>query len=1272
MARIRKNIALLLVSALLIGVLQFSFSWFIRPINFNVPNDIGASTEVSYFESGNGSAEKPYVISDRVHVYNLAWLQYLGYFNLGESINNGRAQSYFVLKNDIDMQGLAIPPIGTEEFPFLGNFNGQGYTISNCITANSNELLEIRPSLAKFNVNDLVSAYADDNDEVATVIGFFGVIGDYNGAANQLLSKVNEGTLGEFDIDEVTAKNFYLNNLSVNTAAGNTTVGVAAGYVDAVLEGIGVCNSRIVLPSAGATPLTENMSDFTLVGYCTDKAKTTLKVSTVTLTVPKTSTEEWVYEGSDGVESGWGGSLDMYSLYSRLQSIRGSYATTDNNYVYDRYVEVGVDGTTNILSESTHAFNTYRDPDIGSFVFATTSDNSFTYLHGGTTIFETKYSYGNNATAYFITDGNGRYLTVDGTDITSTTNSSSAAKWFFSNGQNGGYISTVTAGFQYYLININGSLYLSRTADTVWRVSNGAISSAGYYLNYNNGWRLSAASYAYISNGNGNFLILNSNGTLGNTTNIALATVWTFQDAAGTGRISAQIGSTTYYLRYSSGLATTSNQNQATSWTNLNGNFHYNGNFIRFYNNNWTTGTINSYYISDGKGNYLSLSGTTLFNATAKGKATAWTFSNGISGGNITSGGRILRYSSGLTTSTYGSTNWSVENSTYIRYNNYYIKFNNGNWSASSDSNANAVLFVFPANDYTALISQGDALSLSQTAAPTVVESSRTYIDSSGPNVTYFPLQVSDSDYKVMPKNTGYIMSGSKDRTTTSSSGYPDKSGDIRVSRYSRSGNMGTSYITSAGKINNILTVNDSGARVNIAGSTAYEKLDKAKANFEAVLTQNPSNLYGLHFMNAYVSMDNIITVPKAVINNTTYTNYQMPTDCIDFRLKEKGYINFFAGTYFPSNNSFFTLYDIFRDENNIITDIKRITEIYANDSKPNYSYVYKYEDDSYSEAYMIHEDQKIPLSYEGDYPAGYTLKFRLSWIENNDNLQDDALYYFEVPVNDGEYALGSAEGCIGSYLLYLDIGANAQTVERTSISETITTTTEEYSFAKGVGVVENTLNIDGSTSVTENDAIAFILPAGSSGTLLLTRSGNAVAASGINGIRRFIANGLTLNSFTTATPDSSDTVVEKRLTYVDYNVITEETYVTVISQVGNNTPTMVVTDPDGNTSTEPYRKTLLRTDSPDDINQYYNPSTVTLLKYTFTVHADSQISIIYQTEYEGTQGYLINVLLRNMIVWTDEETTATILVTNFIEDSGAGDNHLDTTEVEIVFMYTG
>ena len=37
------------------------------------------------------------------------------------------------VNNDINMNGMVIPPIGTDTYPFIGEFNGNNYTISNFI-----------------------------------------------------------------------------------------------------------------------------------------------------------------------------------------------------------------------------------------------------------------------------------------------------------------------------------------------------------------------------------------------------------------------------------------------------------------------------------------------------------------------------------------------------------------------------------------------------------------------------------------------------------------------------------------------------------------------------------------------------------------------------------------------------------------------------------------------------------------------------------------------------------------------------------------------------------------------------------------------------------------------------------------------------------------------------------------------------------------------------------------------------------------------------------
>jgi hypothetical protein len=45
----------------------------------------------------------PYIINAPIHLYNLAWLQYLGYFNQVDSSNVYQQKTYFVLGADVDM-----------------------------------------------------------------------------------------------------------------------------------------------------------------------------------------------------------------------------------------------------------------------------------------------------------------------------------------------------------------------------------------------------------------------------------------------------------------------------------------------------------------------------------------------------------------------------------------------------------------------------------------------------------------------------------------------------------------------------------------------------------------------------------------------------------------------------------------------------------------------------------------------------------------------------------------------------------------------------------------------------------------------------------------------------------------------------------------------------------------------------------------------------------------------------------------------------------------
>lgn len=323
-----------------------TFCWFSRGELLYFRDDFG-SAKASYFGGGDGSSEeKAYVISSSTHFYNLAWLQYLGYFNAAGGANNGRLQSYFKLTKNIDMSELqrngtvsALPPIGTEQYPFIGNFNGNGYKIDNVFVSNLMSDLIVRPTTYKTatddNNNEVLAVYgtAGTTTKAVNIVGLFGVTGDYGVSADAkgVVSGSNEYTNKFKDslslptaatisgADEVyygvmKVENLYTDNLSVKSASSKTLVGLAAGYASASLNNVGVYRCSITV-NAGATGLSDSapISNYSLLGDYNDA---------VIAWNEKPSSG-----GSSGDQSGWGGSIDMRTLARRINYIYGAKTT---------------------------------------------------------------------------------------------------------------------------------------------------------------------------------------------------------------------------------------------------------------------------------------------------------------------------------------------------------------------------------------------------------------------------------------------------------------------------------------------------------------------------------------------------------------------------------------------------------------------------------------------------------------------------------------------------------------------------------------------------------------------------------------------------------------------------------------------------------------------------------------------------------------------------------------------------------------------------------
>ncbi|MBQ9486033.1 MAG: hypothetical protein IJU83_04260 [Clostridia bacterium] len=641
-----------------------------------------------------------------------------------------------------------------------------------------------------------------------------------------------------------------------------------------------------------------------------------------------------------------------------------------------------------------------------------------------------------------ITDGTNYLGNITNATSVASTTAANAAEWAIT----GGYLHTVINGQNYYLNRNNATVSVSTTPNTTWSVSSSGIASGGYALRCTGGTWQATQTTSYITDGNGHYLT--GNGSIGNSNSQNNASEWTMTATGNNYYISTTYNNNTYYLRNNGGtLQLTTGTNNITAWT-VNGGVISNGDYQLTYDGGWDL-SVATYYITDGNGHYLNhTSGNTISSGTSQNSATVWDvnangrFSHDMSGSTYYLGYRnssnplVARTSvnayytldaNGRLSATYSS-GWGGSTTYYIRYNNGWTTTTTANQAATITMiSALPAIQIVPSASYldNADVSYAGTQRTAETTQKYTSEVLPTYVDYTQGYATYMPLIVDNNDSTVAKSsNTGYIVGGSYDTTTGTQTTYPYGGGDIRISYYPISDNISNSYSNSNKTLDasKIYTINDSGTKtVSSIGAANFQKYTTAEAGFIDILKKDNTNVYGLHFMSAEISIDNLITASSVQINGEAYENYQLPASSIDFNLKQKGYINFFAGTYFSGNNSFFSLHRIFRNLSNEITAIKEILEIWGTDDE-NKLYVYKYAGGyEYSDG----------TACGANVPAGYTKMFDTTWIKRQASLQSSYIYYFEIPADEGEYALGSVPGGTGAYLLYLDISANAGDVDK-------------------------------------------------------------------------------------------------------------------------------------------------------------------------------------------------------------------------------------------------
>lgn len=476
--------------SLAFAFVAITFCWFSRGELLNFRDDFG-SAKASYFGGGDGSSEeKAYVISSSTHFYNLAWLQYLGYFNAAGGANNGRLQSYFKLTKNIDMRELqrngtvsALPPIGTEQYPFIGNFNGDGHKIDNVFVSNLMSDLIVRPTTYKTatddNNNEVLAVYgtAGTTTKAVNIVGLFGVTGDYGVSADAkgVVSGSNEYTNKFKDslslptaattsgADEVyygvmKVGNLYTDNLSVKSASSKTLVGLAAGYASASLNNVGVYRCSITV-NAGATGLSDSapFSNYSLLGDYNDAVITW--------------NEKPSGSGGGGSGNDWGGSINIYELSKRITYIM------NDSMSYSAYTSVAAP---NKFGLNNISYNKYNLPDTSFYE----STGIQAYLYNGS-----YFPLGVNTDTEF----SGGEITGKKTDSGSKySNWKTATTSFFSDSSNSSEILKNNTGYVTSPATTNkqdGTLHYIRDVSTVQNSFGGTTYDADklVMLNYQKG-----------------------------------------------------------------------------------------------------------------------------------------------------------------------------------------------------------------------------------------------------------------------------------------------------------------------------------------------------------------------------------------------------------------------------------------------------------------------------------------------------------------------------------------------------------------------------------------------------------------------------------------------------------------------------------------------------------------------------------------------------------------------------------------------------------------
>lgn len=1068
--------SLCLLIALLLTLAGASLAWLVNIMAPAPKEDFYASSIAAYFAGGDGSSGDPYLITEPVHLYNLAWLQYLGIFNEVDAEGNILHQYYFRVENDIVMNGLVLPPIGTSEQPFVGNFDGNNKMITGAIVSNYLSATEsdggIVQAPASVTSYDNTVKIGEITQNSASIVGFFGVVGNWDNSIKGLAVESADSAISE----RVNAVyNFFLKDLTVRSDTAESLMGLLAGYVSGTMSNVGIGDSRLELGddvnalNMAGLEMQQLVSQYSLIGYYDGDMVNWVDKPTGSGDGPGSGSgsggdggdlegggdggdvEGGGSDDGDDTGGGSGGGSDGDSAGGEifidpdninLGTDLGAAAFPGFEIVTDRqgnitkieYQAVGgtIPGTAFYVAQLDRTTkgggNTVSIWDMRSgspvrFTASTLEDTS---------VWE-KYSALNKNTVYikpaaapnFTTTVNAEYTQkVNGEEVTKEIEIPTNGVWFkpqqygtaslaFAKSNNSDNCYMGVYRFQRTVDAETGEVSFTNVTETVFilpkEVSNGDLVYYEYEIT-----EADAKKYEYMigksSQGNASqaasFVMMELAGT--SLENGEGGGDNTPGDGAGWGgsvNMKELLQRATYIL----GSCTTNTMSSgmgviSSPYIDLAGVLSADKDKVLYLTSSKLC------YFADGTCMPLNVDTDTMFDGD-----------DGIADNN---NAPTTPYYQGNEHTVWRCATCGTE---YIGQNYSASSTCTGLSGAAHDAQTLYKAEKVDAQSNTGYLVGGGSVS----------STSDVYIRSR----PYYLTQGNVSIYRAFGLTEYAFSGGGLSYTTNNKKSFQmltvnvdgetyvinDGNNTINQSVFNASSGTTQRYTDADVTFNGVATVADLGLVKYFEQNSAGKEIG-VKSKLDAIL--DGQNLFhSAHFM-AKISLTDVLQKKESAVMSTTANilgktlqNYEMIKGAINFTVSKPGYITAVAATNYKTNttHSLFTLFSIKRDTNNEIESVEKISTIYEKTTVN--------DKDKVVERIYLYNLTEVP---ENDKYTTYKLVYNEA--KQNKLVESNAVYYFEIPVAAGEYAVGglsTVEGGAddGAYLMYLDIGANGNAV---------------------------------------------------------------------------------------------------------------------------------------------------------------------------------------------------------------------------------------------------